>query len=216
MTTWLKRPDLKCRDMKWLGLAAVLSALALPAEAQMTTTTASDIIVRSGPGQDYPEIGMATRCSPAMMDGCLEGSKWCRIDVNGMRGWVFAEYLTIEREGAPVVVQEYRSQYDVPTVTYETTASVVPAGPSPAPGDLMLGPVEDVRVIEAPPENVYTYIEEHRSEPVYVQNEVVVGAAIPQNITVQQVPDYDYSYVVVNDRPVLVDPGTRRIVHIYE
>ena len=195
--------------------AAALAAVAVPAQAQMSTVTASDITVRSGPGEEYPEIGLATRGSQAVMDGCLAGSSWCRIDVNGMRGWVFAQYLTIQHEGAPVAVEEYRTHYEVPTVTNETTSAVVPAAPSPAPGDLLLGPVEDVRVVE-PPEAVTTYVRQHRVEPIIVQNEVVLGATLPPGVVVQEVPDYDYDYVVVNDSPVLVDPQTRRIVHIYD
>jgi uncharacterized protein YraI len=203
MKTWLK-----C-----LLAASALAAAVFPAQAQMTATTASDITVRSGPGQEYPEVGIATRGSPAVLDGCISGSKWCRIDVNGMRGWVFADYLTVEHEGTPVVVEEYRSQYDVPVVTYESTT--IPAGPVPAPGDLLLGPVEEVEVIE-PPETVITYIEEHPAAPIQVQNEVVIGATLPPGVTISEVPDYDYSYVVVNDRPVLVDPGSRRIVYVYD
>lgn len=209
MTSWLKFPR-----WTWLGLGAALSAFALPAQAQMATTTASDIVVRSGPGQGYPEIGLATRGSPAMMDGCLEGSNWCRIEVNGMRGWVFAEYLTIRHNGAPVVVQEYRTRYEVPAVTYETTASV-PSTPVPGPGDVLLGPVGEVDAID-PPDTVISYIEQHPVDPIRVSNEVVVGATLPPDVVIREVPDYDYDYVVVNDRPVLVDPGTRRIVHIYE
>ncbi|OHV84314.1 DUF1236 domain-containing protein [Rhizobium sp. LCM 4573] len=203
MKTWLK-----C-----LFAASALATAAFPAWAQMTATTASDITVRSGPGEEYPEVGVATRGSPAMLDGCMQGSSWCRIDVNGMRGWVFAEYLTIEHEGTPVVVEEYRAQHEVPVVTYETTSGVAPA--SPAPGDLLLGPVEEVEVVE-PPETVITYIEQHPAEPIYVRNELAIGATIPPGVTIQEVPDYDYSYVVVNDRRVLVDPATRRIVHIYD
>ncbi|WP_440411538.1 DUF1236 domain-containing protein [Neorhizobium petrolearium] len=209
MTSWLK-----FLKWTWLGLGTALSALALPAQAQMATTTASDIVVRSGPGQDYPEIGLATRGSPAMMDGCLEGSNWCRIEVNGMRGWVFAEYLTVRHNGTPVVVEDYRTRYDVPAVTYETTASVPPAA-VPGPGDIMLGPVGEVNVID-PPDTVISYIEQHPTDPIRVRNEVVVGATLPPDVIIHEVPDYDYDYVVVNDRPVLVDPGTRRIVHIYE
>lgn len=210
MTTWLKHLRLG-----WLGLGAMLSALALPAEAQMATTTASDITVRSGPGQDYPEVGVATRGSPAMMDGCLEDSNWCRIEVNGMRGWVFAEYLTIRENNAAVVVQDYRTRNEVPVVTYETTGSVAPAAPVPGPGDVLLGPVGSVEAVD-PPDTVIRYIEQHPVEPIHVGNDVVVGATLPPDVVIREVPDYDYSYVMVNDRPVLVDPGTRRIVHIYE
>lgn len=46
--------------------------------------------------------------------------------------------------------------------------------------------------------------------------DVVVGAEVPADVTFQTIPDYEYRYTRINDRPVLVDPGTRRIVYIYQ
>lgn len=31
-----------------------------------------------------------------------------------------------------------------------------------------------------------------------------------------EIPDYEYRYVRVNDRQVLVDPNTRQIVYVYQ
>lgn len=45
--------------------------------------------------------------------------------------------------------------------------------------------------------------------------DVVVGAEVPADVTFQEVPNYEYRYTRINDRPVLVDPGTRRIVYVY-
>jgi len=35
-------------------------------------------------------------------------------------------------------------------------------------------------------------------------------------VMISAVPNYRYSYVRINDRPILVDPGSRRIVYVYE
>ena len=52
-------------------------------------------------------------------------------------------------------------------------------------------------------------------DPVYLEGNLAVGAGIPEDITLSAVPNYRYQYVYVNDRPVLVDPATRRIVYVY-
>ena len=65
-----------------------------------------------------------------------------------------------------------------------------------------------------PPSEVRTYVVDHRSDPVYLNGEVVVGAGLPDNVELTEIPDYQYRYVDVNGQPVLVDPQTRRIVYI--
>ncbi len=179
--------------------------------ADMTATTVTDLNVRAGPGPQYPTVGLATRGSTAVLDGCIEGSKWCRIDVNGLRGWVYAQYLTTDLGGSAVVVQDRRSDLAVPVVTYEVQAG---DPPMPAPGDELLGPVEDVEPI-VPPDTVRTYITTNPGDTVYLDGEVVVGAELPQAVEVRRVPDYTYDYASINGQPVLVEPATRRIVYVY-
>ncbi|APO75504.1 SH3 domain-containing protein [Rhizobium etli 8C-3] len=194
---------------------AVLAASAGLAHAEMSATAINDLNVRSGPGPQYPSVGVATRGSAAILDGCIQGSRWCRVDVNGMRGWVYAKYLQVERQGSRVIVEENEAVLGVPSVTYESTAAVVPADPQPAPGDELLGPVGSVEAI-TPPETVRTYIETTPTQTVRLGGDVVVGAEVPDTVTFQEIPDYEYRYVRINDRPVLVDPGTRRIVYVYQ
>ncbi|MGF6176739.1 DUF1236 domain-containing protein [Ensifer sp. 4252] len=179
--------------------------------AAMTATTVTDLNVRAGPGPQYPTVGLAIRGSTAVLDGCIEGSKWCRIDVNGLRGWVYAQYLTTDFGGAAVVVQDRRADLAVPVVTYEAQAGDPPL---PAPGDELLGPVEEVEPI-VPPDTVRTYITTNPGETIYLDGEVVVGAELPQTVEVRRVPDYSYDYVSINGQPVLVEPTTRRIVYVY-
>ncbi len=199
--------------MRWISKSFLASALLLSGaglvQAEMIATTATDLTVYSGPGQDYPAVGVATRGSTGALDGCLESESWCRIDVNGMRGWVFAQELMVDYNGAPVVVQESRSELSVPVVSYEQTGSVAA---DPAPGDELLGKVGEI----APPPEVLTYIDRTPMNTVTYDGDVVVGATLPGDMVLTQVPDYQYSYVRINDRPMLVDPQSRRIVYVYE
>ncbi|WP_181706698.1 DUF1236 domain-containing protein [Chthonobacter rhizosphaerae] len=66
-----------------------------------------------------------------------------------------------------------------------------------------------------PPERVRTYVTEQQTEPVYLEGEVVVGAGVPETVQLAPVPEYEYRYAYVNGQRVLVDPNTRRIVHVY-
>lgn len=201
--------------MRWISNPLLVGALLLAgaglAKAAMLATTATDLTVYSGPGTEYPSVGIATRGSSAVLDGCLDGENWCRIDVNGMRGWVFAQELTVDYNGAPVIVRERRADLGVPVVSYEQTGSI--AGPAdPAPGDEMIGKVGTI----VPPPEVITYIERTPMDPVAYDGEIVVGATLPSDVMISAVPNYRYSYVRINDRPILVDPGSRRIVYVYE
>ena len=56
------------------------------------------------------------------------------------------------------------------------------------------------------------------AEPgVVVRERVVVGEPLPREVVVRPVPRYtEYSYAVVNDRRVIVDPHTRRVIKIIE
>src|SRR6195256_3144682 len=63
-------------------------------------------------------------------------------------------------------------------------------------------------------------VEQHRPSYQY-QGDVRIGAELPEaGVTYYDVPqEYgvrEYRYTVVNDRPVLVDPRTRRIVDVVE
>ena len=67
-----------------------------------------------------------------------------------------------------------------------------------------------------PPPPVVTYVERERVPSVAVQEEVVVGRPLPRTVVLHQVPKYKYEYAVVNQKRVIVEPGTRRVVKIIE
>jgi hypothetical protein len=66
-----------------------------------------------------------------------------------------------------------------------------------------------------------TYVTEQRVPSYAYSEEVRVGAVLPERgVTYREVPaEYgvkQYRYTVVNNRTVLVEPGTRRIVQVIE
>ncbi|QKC85576.1 DUF1236 domain-containing protein [Mesorhizobium sp. NZP2077] len=46
--------------------------------------------------------------------------------------------------------------------------------------------------------------------------ELNIGAALPDTVELHEVPNVKYRYVVIDNRTVLVDPTTRKIVKVYD
>ena len=56
-----------------------------------------------------------------------------------------------------------------------------------------------------------------RERSVVVQERVVVGEPLPTTVELRPVPQYtEYRYAVVNDRRVIVEPRTRRVIKIID
>jgi hypothetical protein len=56
-----------------------------------------------------------------------------------------------------------------------------------------------------------------RDRSVVVQERVVVGEPLPPTVELRTVPQHtEYRYAVVNDRRVIVEPRTRRVVKIID
>jgi hypothetical protein len=66
---------------------------------------------------------------------------------------------------------------------------------------------------------IKSYVTEKRVRPLTTQERIVVGAKVPASVELEPVPaDWGpsvtkYRYVYSNDRVMLVDPGTRTVVH---
>ncbi|MDQ1182931.1 MULTISPECIES: DUF1236 domain-containing protein [Agrobacterium] len=64
---------------------------------------------------------------------------------------------------------------------------------------------------------IQKYVTAHTVTSVDVPNvDVVVGTAVPETVELHRIdaPDVAYSYVVVNGKTAIVDPGTRKIIRI--
>lgn len=221
--------------MSVLNIKHAISALALMAVAgapaafaQTMAAATADLNLRAGPGPQYEVIGVIENGEEATIEGCIDGSLWCRVTYNGEEGWAYSQYLTTRFSGDRVIISERREAIGVPTVTYDAgpRASVTTGAGGAVADPVVGGPVgalvggivgATAAAIDTivPPERVTTYVTDHRVDPVYLDGEVVVGAQLPTTVELLPVPDYDYRYVYVNRQPVLVEPASRRIVYIY-
>lgn len=67
------------------------------------------------------------------------------------------------------------------------------------------------------PGEVKTYVLEQKNPSVMIEGDLVVGTALPEAVEIHTIPDQpDYSYVIVNDKRVLVNPKTRTVIEVVE
>jgi Protein of unknown function (DUF1236) len=67
------------------------------------------------------------------------------------------------------------------------------------------------------PDAVMLSLQGQQVPSVTVPEQVVVGKPLPPTVQLWPVPRYgQYDYAVVNDRRVIVDPGTRRVIKIID
>jgi len=222
---------------KLLALAAIAAMTSTGfvgvAIAQTGSATATaDLNIRSGPGPQYASVGFIASGQSAMIDGCLQGSKWCQVTFNGVTGWSYSDYLTAELSGQAIVLTDRYPDVGVATVTYEDKGAAAGGAVAGATGGaiagaLIGGPIgaavggavgaaggATVGAVAEPPNTAVTYVQTNPIDPVYLEGEVVVGAGVPDTVALHTIPDYNYEYVYINGQPVFVDPGSRRIVYV--
>src|SRR6266487_201796 len=67
------------------------------------------------------------------------------------------------------------------------------------------------------PNAVISSIPDDRGRSVTVRERVVVGEPLPPTVVLRTVPSHtEYRYAVVNDRRVIVEPRTRRVIRIID
>ncbi len=68
-----------------------------------------------------------------------------------------------------------------------------------------------------PPAGVITYVERDRAPSVTVRERVVIGQPLASEVQVRTIPDHsDWSYAVVNNQRVIVEPKSRKVIKIIE
>src|SRR3954470_19113741 len=75
--------------------------------------------------------------------------------------------------------------------------------------DVVITPEQDTVVRE--------YVKKQPLASVKVPGvELNVGTALPDTVELHEIPNVKYRYVMVDNHTVLVDPGTRKIVKVYD
>jgi uncharacterized protein YraI len=206
---------MQARTVLSIAALAAATALSAPASAATTAEATTALNIRSGPGPQYPVVGMIKANDRAVIQGCIEGSLWCQVSYGGETGWAYSKYLTASVSGSTVVIADDRAAVGVPVVTYAPPPGTVGSAPVQVTGALVATPASSPPLAINPPPQVTTYVTANPTQRTYLDGEVVVGAGLPANVVVQPVPQYDYHYAYVNSVPVLVEPTSRRIVYVY-
>jgi uncharacterized protein YraI len=202
------------------------------AGAPTTATAATDLNLRSGPQSTAPIVGVIANGDEVSVTGCIESANWCQVTYKDQQGWAYGDYLTAQVGNEPQPLYPNRQAVGVTVIQTpaenprEGQNTAVGAAGGAAMGAAVGGPVGalvgaaiggttgNVATPEPPPE-VRTYITANPQQPVILDGEVVVGAGIPESVTLYDIPGQpDYRYVVVNEQPVLVN-ADRRIVYVY-
>lgn len=202
------------------------------ASAETEAVAGTDLNLREGPGVQYAVKGVITGGDDVTVMGCIEEANWCEVSYNDMEGWAYGDYLAakIGEEFQPL----YAHREEVGVTVIEAPASDAPtqgqntavgAGTGAAMGALIAGPLGAVvggaiggaagSAATEPEPAVVTYIDANPQESVMLDGEVVIGAGVPEAVTLYEIPDQPYRYVVINEQRVLVNPEDRRIVYIY-
>jgi uncharacterized protein YraI len=163
-----------------------------------------DVNIRSGPGANYPIVEILHAGETVATRACPGANGWCNVVApGGGEGWISAKFLSPVGQGAPAP-------------SGSTAAS---APPSPSTGNIDTTTTSAVPSVGAPsslilPEAVRKYVATHRPLSVDLSGEPAVGASVPADVRLRDIPGSRYQYVYVQGRPVFVDAQTRRIVKV--
>jgi hypothetical protein len=94
-------------------------------------------------------------------------------------------------------------------------AGAVVGGP---PGAVIGGAIGGtIGMAAEPPAEVRSYVVRERAPSVRIDQEVVVGEPLPPTVVLRTIPQHnEYRYAIVNEKRVIVEPSTRRVVQIIE
>jgi hypothetical protein len=111
-----------------------------------------------------------------------------------------------------------------PAVAFAQASTVGGAVGGAAVGGVVGGPVGAVvgagvggavGNVAEPPREVITYVQREELPSVAVQERVIVGQPLPATVELRTVPQHtEYSYAVVNNQRVIVEPRSRKVVKI--
>lgn len=113
-----------------------------------------------------------------------------------------------------------------PTLCFAQASTATGAVGGAAAGAVVGGPVgavvggtvgAAVGAAAEPPAEVRTYVTRETVPSVRVTERVAVGEPLPATVELRTIPNHrEYVYAVVNDRRVIVEPKTRKVIQIIE
>lgn len=216
------------RTQLTIAVSAIALTAATAAQAASTAHAVTDLNLRAAPAPDAEIVDVIDAEDEVSVELCVADTNWCEVSYEGAEGWAYGAYLAGSVEAdSYVAVTDPATELEIRTVTREelgeegaalgaitggAAAAALVGGPIAVAGGLILGgslgAAADVE------ETTVTYIRENPVDPLFAEGEVVVGATLPEAVTLYPVPDSPYEYVALNNTTVVVDPESRTIVHV--
>ena len=77
--------------------AAIMAGSLVPcaALAAPVAVATADLNIRSGPGPEYPVIGVINLNGQVTIEACIQDSRWCQVTYRGRPGWVYTQYMHV-------------------------------------------------------------------------------------------------------------------------
>ncbi len=215
--------------MKTFGITALSAAgllMASAATAETSATAMTDLNLRADPNPAGEILTVIPSDGEVQVEGCAAEAKWCQVSYDGQEGWAYGDYLVTRIGEEPAVLNEHRQAAKITVIERSADTTGISAGVGGATGALVGGLIGGPAGLVAGAalgagtgaaadvgQDVTTYVIEHPVDPVYVEGEVVSGAVLPEAVELHPVPDSGYSYVYVNNVPVVVGED-RQVVTI--
>ncbi len=198
------------------GTIALAGALLFAggAQAAYSAAASADLNIRGGPGTSFPIVGVIGANQQVTVLDCP--STWCQIQAGAMTGWSSSRYLTVQQGtavGSQAAVVEQRAYPG--TAAGLAGGAVIGAAVGGPVGAVIGGALGAGVGSTLPPVEVRSYVAANPIPPVAVDTQLAVGATLPGTAYVRPVPGYPYQYGYFNNRAVIVEPATRRIVYVY-
>lgn len=96
---------------------SVIGATAAYADADGYTT--ADVNIRTGPDIEYPSIDVIPEGDDVYVEGCLRDESWCDVRWDGIRGWVYSEYLGFDYRGDTVLLPDLGlAAFSIPIISF--------------------------------------------------------------------------------------------------
>jgi len=79
-------------------LGSIMGGLLFASPALATPVwTSVDLNLRTGPGEEFPVLGVMRKNDEAEALGCLADWTWCDVSIDGFHGWAAAEFLVTKK-----------------------------------------------------------------------------------------------------------------------